>query len=137
MTLLSAAKLSPCRPRPSDALDIVRVAGELGAAHSCLHIAQPTTQGSPPQARFNHGAALLGVADVAVFGGCGGVDGKRLLADVGLLEMKRMRWTVLETRGIPPAPRSGLASASLRHEGRLFLFGGAAQVTGSHGHMVT
>ena len=43
--------------RPCDALDLLRVVGELGSPQSALHVAQPATQGAPPAARFNHGAA--------------------------------------------------------------------------------
>ena len=52
------------------------------------------TAGSPPAARYNHGAALLGTCDVAIFGGSGGDDGRQLLSDVALLDVAAMTWTV-------------------------------------------
>ena len=111
---------------PTAALDRLIVTSE-GGAVATLQVEQPQVSGTSPAARFGHVAALLGHTDVALFGGYGGPGGRVPLGDVALLDMARMLWSVLEFRGVPPAPRAGAVGAvGLGEPRRLWIFGGCA-----------
>lgn len=113
---------------PCADLDLLTASADIVQSDAVLRVGQPDTVGTPPPARFSHCAALLGHSDVAIFGGGGGADGRRILGDVALLHSAQMRWSVIEFRGIPPAPRVGAIGAVVGAELRLWLFGGCTSV---------
>ena len=113
--------------RPCACLDVLSSSSaDLGSSEAFLRVGQPATSGAPPEARFNHCACLLGLTDIAIFGGGGGADGRTPLCSVGLLDTTQMRWAVLEFRGVPPAPRNACIGAVVGAERRLWVFGGCA-----------
>jgi hypothetical protein len=114
--------------QPSAALDVLSANADLGSRDAVLRVGQPVTTGTPPAPRFNHCACLLGLTDVAIFGGAGGHGGRAPLCDVHLLDTTQMRWAVLEFRGVPPAPRSSGVGLVVGAERRLWIFGGVASV---------
>ena len=115
---------------PCASLDWLTATTDIGRADAVLHVGQPAVSGAPPDARFNHVACRVGVADVAIFGGGGGADGRLMLGDAALLHAGEMRWAVLEFRGVPPAPRVGATGAVVGTQRRLWVFGGCASLDG-------
>ena len=114
--------------QPTAALDVLTASADISNADAVLKVGQPLTTGTPPPPRFSHCAVLLGHSELAIFGGGGGPDGRMVLGDVALLDVIGMRWTVLEFRGVPPAPRVGAIGAAVGAERRLWLFGGCTSV---------
>ena len=110
--------------QPCASLDHLVASADVSKADAVLQVGQPSTQGAPPTPRFNHCAALLGHSDVAIFGGGGGAGGRAPLCDIALLDARQMRWTVLEFRGVPPAPRAAVIGSAIGSERRLWVFGG-------------
>ena len=99
--------------QPSAALDLLRASDEPTAQHAQLLVSQPAVDGAPPPPRYHHCAAHLGGGAVVIYGGKGGADGQAALGDVALLDMAAMRWSLVELRGVPPAPRAAHAAAAV------------------------
>ena len=99
------ARASTCSPSSS---------ADLGSSEAFLRVGQPATSGAPPGGSFNHCACLLGLTDIAIFGGGGGADGRTPLCSVGLLDTtldalggSRVPWRAPAPRNAASAPSSG------------------------------
>ena len=113
-----------CNGVPCNALDLIRTSGKNYELQSRLNVRQPRTQGEPPSPRFNHCAALVGGKQLAIFGGSGCSDGRAKLGNVSLLCTSTFVWSVIEYRGVPPAPRAG--AVGVEAHGRMWIFGCAS-----------
>lgn len=87
---------------------------------------KPNTFGMKPGARDGHSATVVGDA-MFIFGGFED-DTERFSQDVYRLCLKTWTWTLILTRGVPPAWRDFHSASCLNN--RLYIFGGRSDRDG-------